>query len=135
MRNMPKPTAKSFAAQLKDAFESAAADRDNINWFKELAEQHPTEAAGVVCKAIPRLMRRERTQACELHGVDIEHEGWKDQFKQKQPSEAEAGLLLMAANYYLVYSWLPFRRRRYLALLPSLLPWFSSSVSFLKKVW
>ena len=63
MRNMPKRTAKGLAAQLEDTFKAAAADRDNINWFKKLAKQHPAEAAQVVCEAIPQLMQREREQA------------------------------------------------------------------------
>jgi len=47
-------------------------------------------------------MQRVRTQAREAHGVDIVREGWKEQFKQKQHTEIEAGLLLLAANHYLV---------------------------------
>jgi DNA-binding CsgD family transcriptional regulator len=45
-----------------------------------------------------------RTQAREAHGVDIVREGWKEQFKQKLHTEIEAGLLLLAANHYLVLS-------------------------------
>jgi hypothetical protein len=105
MRNVPKPTTKGFEAQLESAFQAARADRNNIKPFKDLARQHPMKAAEVVCKAIPRLMQRVRAQVSEFHGVDIACEGWKEQFKQKQHSDAEVGLLLMAANYYLVYSW------------------------------
>ena len=105
MSEMPKRTAKGFAAQLEDAFQAASADRDKIKPFKELASKRPAEAAEVVCKAIPRLMQRVRTQAHGSHGVEIALEGWKEQFKRKQHSHEEAGLLLMAANYYLVYSW------------------------------
>lgn len=106
MRSMSRRTAtrKEFAAQLDDAFSAAADDRGKIKVFKDLARQHPAEAAGVVCKAIPLCMQRVRTQAGESYGVDIAREGWKEQFKQKQHSDVEAGLLLMAANYYLVFS-------------------------------
>jgi hypothetical protein len=54
MRKMPKRTFKGFAAQPEDAFLAAAANRDEIKGFKELARKRPAEAAEVVCKAIPR---------------------------------------------------------------------------------
>ena len=52
-----------------------------------------------------------RTQGREAHGVNIACEGWEEQFKKHQrPSAAEdalaeAGLLLMRANLYVVFSW------------------------------
>ena len=60
-------------------------------------------------------MQRVRAQAGESHDVDIAREGWKEQFKQKQHSDVGAGLLLMAANYFLVFSWCQTRLDAYAA--------------------
>jgi len=49
-------------------------------------------------------MQHVRTQAREAHGVDIARDGWKEQFKREQHTDIEAGLLLLAANHYLVLS-------------------------------
>jgi D-mannonate dehydratase len=37
--------------------------------------------------------------------VDIASQQWKERAKEKHHTLAEAGLLLLAANYYLVFSW------------------------------
>ena len=44
-------------------------------------------------------------QAGESHDADIAREGRKGRFKQKQHGDVVAGLLPMAANYFLVFSW------------------------------
>jgi DNA-binding CsgD family transcriptional regulator len=94
-----------FDAELRAAFNSASATRDKVEAFRILAKQDPEATAAAVSKLIPLFMERCRTQASESYGVDIAREGWKEQFKQKQHSDVEAGLLLMAANYYVVFSW------------------------------
>ncbi len=94
-----------FDAKLHRTFAAAEAERDGIEAFKKLAKQDPSAAAAAVSKLIPLTMRRVRTRVRESYGVDIAREGWKDQFKQKQHSDAEPGPLLMEANTYLVYSW------------------------------
>jgi hypothetical protein len=91
-------------AKLQASFETAKADRNGIEAFKKVAKRNPAAAAANVSKGIPLAMQRVHTQARELYGVDIAREGWKEQFKQKQHSDVEAGLLLMTANNYLVYS-------------------------------
>ena len=94
-----------FDAKLQASFEAANAHRSGIEAFKKLAKRDPAVAAARVSKGFPLAMQRIRAQARELYGVDIAREGWKEQFKQKHHSDAEAGLLLMAANNYLVCSW------------------------------
>jgi DNA-binding CsgD family transcriptional regulator len=93
-----------FDAKLRASFDVADATRNRIEEFKKLAKQDPAAAAAKVSKLIPYHMQRVRTQAREAHGVDIAREGWKEQFKQKQHTDIEAGLLLLAANHYLVLS-------------------------------
>src|SRR5918994_3014902 len=93
-----------FDAKLQSSFDVANAARNRIEEFKQLAKQDPAAAAAKVSKLIPHHMQRVRTQAREAHGVDIAREGWKEQFKQKQHTDIEAGLLLLAANNYLVLS-------------------------------
>jgi DNA-binding CsgD family transcriptional regulator len=93
-----------FDAKLQASFDVADATRNRIEEFKKLAKQDPAAAAANVSKLIPYHMQRVRTQAREAHGVDIVREGWKEQFKQKLHTEIEAGLLLLAANHYLVLS-------------------------------
>lgn len=89
-------------AKLQASFEAAKADRNGIENFKKLAKRDPAAAAAAVSKGIPLTMQRLRAQAFESYGVDIAREGWKEQFKRKQHSGIEAGLLLLAANHYLV---------------------------------
>jgi hypothetical protein len=94
-----------FDAELQAAFEIAAAGRAKIEDFKKLTKQDPAATAAAVFKLIPQLMERYQTQARESFGVDIANEGWKEQFKQKRRSDAEALHLLEVANRYLVFSW------------------------------
>jgi hypothetical protein len=94
-----------FDAELQAAFEAAATGREKIKAFKKLANQDPAATAAAVFKLIPLFLERYRTQARESYGVDIGREAWKEQFRKKQHSYAEEGLLLMTANYYLVFSW------------------------------
>jgi DNA-binding CsgD family transcriptional regulator len=93
-----------FDAKLRASFDVADATRNRIEEFKKLAKQDPAAAAANVSKRIPYHMQRVRTQVREAHGVDIACEGWKELFKQKQHTDIEAGLLLLAANHYLVLS-------------------------------
>jgi len=93
-----------FDAALQATFDAADADRNKIETFKKLAKQDPAAAAAAVSKGIPLGMQRLRAQAFESYGVDLAREGWKEQFKRKQHSVIEAGLLLLAANHYLVLS-------------------------------
>jgi DNA-binding CsgD family transcriptional regulator len=93
-----------FDAKLQASFDVADSTRNGIEVFKKLAKQDPAAAAANVSKLIPYHMHRVRTQAREAHGVDIARDGWKEQFKQKQHTDFEAGLLLLAANHYLVLS-------------------------------
>jgi DNA-binding CsgD family transcriptional regulator len=93
-----------FDAKLQASFDVSDATRNRIEEFKKLAKQDPAAAAANVSKLIPYHMQRVRTQAREVHGVDIAREGWKERFKQKQHTDIEAGLLLLAANHYLVLS-------------------------------
>src|SRR5215207_1563561 len=100
-----------FGAKLQASFDDADASRSKIEVFKKLAKQDPAATAAAVCELIPYHMRRVRTQACEAYGVDIAREGWEEQFKKHHRSSAaeaalaEAGLLLMLANLYVVFSW------------------------------
>ena len=100
-----------FAAKLQSAFEAAAADRDKIKAFENVAKRHPEAAAAVVSKLVPLFMERWRTQARDLHGVDIAARDWEVRFKSQrqhgaaEASLAEAGLLLIRANYFLVFAW------------------------------
>jgi DNA-binding CsgD family transcriptional regulator len=100
-----------FGAKLQASFDDADASRSKIEVFKELAKQDLAATAAAVSELIPYHMRRVRTQAREAHGVDIAREGWEEQFKKDhRPSAAEAalaeaGLLLMLANLYVVFSW------------------------------
>jgi hypothetical protein len=94
-----------FDVTLHATFDAADAKRNGIEAFKTLAKQDPEAAAAKVSESIPLAMRSVRTRARESYGVDIAQEGWKEQFKQKQHSDVEAGLLLMEANTCLVYSW------------------------------
>jgi DNA-binding CsgD family transcriptional regulator len=91
-----------FDAKLRASFDVADATRNRIEVFKKLAKPDPAAAAAKVAKLIPYHMQRVRTQVREAHGVDIAREGWKELFKQKQHTDIEAGLLLLAANHYLV---------------------------------
>jgi DNA-binding CsgD family transcriptional regulator len=93
-----------FDAKLQASFDVADATRNRIEEFRKLAKQDSAVTAATVSKLIPYYMQRVRTQAREAHGVDIACEGWKEQFKQKQHTYIEAGLLLLAANNYLVLS-------------------------------
>jgi hypothetical protein len=92
-------------AKLQASFEAAKANRNAIENFKKLAKHDPAASTAVVSKGIPLAMQRVRAQAFESYGVDIAREGWKEQFKRKQHSDIEAGLLLLAANHYLVLWW------------------------------
>jgi DNA-binding CsgD family transcriptional regulator len=100
-----------FAAELQSAVEAAAADRDKIKVFEDIAKRHPAAAAAEVSRLVPRFMERWRTQARDLHGVDIAARDWEKRFKSHrqhaaaEASLAEAGLLLMRANYFLVFAW------------------------------
>jgi DNA-binding CsgD family transcriptional regulator len=91
-------------AKLQASFDVADATRNRIEEFRKLAKQDPAATAEKVSKLIPYYMQRVRTQAREAHGVNIAREGWKEQFKQKQHTDIETGLLLLAANHYLVLS-------------------------------
>src|SRR5918994_1052697 len=93
-----------FDAKLQSSFDVANAARNRIEEFKQLAKQDPAAAAAKVSKLIPHHMQRVRTQAREAHGVNIAREGWKEYFKQKTEYDIETGLLLLAANHYLVLS-------------------------------
>jgi hypothetical protein len=107
MRNMPKGSniPHGFTKQLNDAFCAAAADRDKIKAFKNIAKQHPAEAAAAVSHGIPLLMRDARERAYESYGVDTAGQKWKEQFKQQHRTLVEATQLLMWANFYLALSW------------------------------
>src|SRR5215211_4794831 len=99
-RRAAQSMSEGYDAQLNDAFR-AAADRGKIKVFKDLAKQHPAAAAAAVCHSIPLLMRDKRERAYDAYGVDIASQQWKERAKENHHTLAEAGLLLMAANYYL----------------------------------
>src|SRR5215207_753832 len=93
-----------FDAKLQASFDVADATRNRIEEFRKLAKQDPAVTAAKVTELIPYYMQHVRTQAREAHGVDIARDGWKEQFKREQHTDIEAGLLLLAANHYLVLS-------------------------------
>ena len=88
--------------RLYDAFLAAAADREQIKVFRDLAGKRPTDAAAAVCDAIPLLMQDTRQRAYESYGIDLADQKWKEKAKQRRLNLVEGVLLLMAANLYLV---------------------------------
>jgi DNA-binding CsgD family transcriptional regulator len=92
-----------FETRLYEAFLAAAADREQIKVFRDLAKQHPAAGAAAVCDAIPLLMQDKRKRVNESYGIDLADQKWKEQAKQKRLNLVEEILLLMAANTYLVF--------------------------------
>jgi hypothetical protein len=88
--------------RLYEAFLAAAADREQIKVFRDLAAKRPTDAAAAVCDAIPQLMQDTRQRAHESYGIDLADQKWNDKAKQRRLNLVEGVLLLMAANLYLV---------------------------------
>jgi hypothetical protein len=96
--------AKDLDARLHATFLAAAADRDKIKAFKDLAKEHPAEAAAAVCDAVPLLLRDKRERVRESHGIDLVNEKYKERAKQTHLNLVDGVLLLMAANTYLVFA-------------------------------